>query len=377
MLEVIFWASLIFAIWTYLGYPLSLWLASFISSKQVVRREYLPNVTLIVTAYNEEKRITEKIENSLGLDYPRGRLEILIVSDGSTDRTEEIARGYADRGVRLLSIHGRHGKHYCQGRGTRAASADILVLTDATTFLKQDAVRNIVRNFADPRIGCVSGMDEAQSGESGQPGEGMYVRYEMLLRKLEGRVGSLVGVSGSFFAVRKELTDDWLDDMSSDFYLPIIAYIRGYRAALDMEAIGSYQVAQAPQKEFRRKVRTVVHGMAVLARFRQVLNPFNYGSFALQMFSHKLSRWLVPFYLIILLATNFILASRNEFYLVFLMAQLAFYGLAGLAFLIRPLAKLAFFRVPFYFLMVNLSILVAWVRFLNGKDYVLWEPTAR
>ena len=373
----IFWLSLFLIFWAYFGYFLGLKIISLLHTKKTIHGDSTPDISLVITAYNEEKRIVRKLDNTLALDYPRDRLEIVVVSDGSTDRTEEIVRSYADKGVKLLAISERHGKHYGQGRGIQNAQNEIVVLTDATTYLKEDALRKIVRNFADPKIGCVSGEDLIEIDNGGTDGEGIYVKYEMKLRALESRVGSLVGVSGCFFAIRKHLSAGWIDDMSSDFYMPIIAYINGYRAVLESEAIGNYRILKKAEKEFERKVRTVVHGFEVLFKFKKILNPFRYGFYSLQMLSHKLNRWLVPFWLIFLFALNALLLDRGLFYQVFFAGQLLFYLLALFAYLVKNARDISIFKIPLFFVMVNLSILLAWHYYLTGRKFVTWESTRR
>lgn len=340
-------------------------------------KEWYPDVAVIITAHNEEKRIAQKIENALSLDYPHEKLHVIVVSDASTDKTEEIVRGYANKGVTLRIIPERRGKHFGQGKGVASAPAEFVVLTDATTFLKSDAVKLIVQNYADPTIGCVSGCDDVKEQQDSSVGEGAYVKYEMALRRLESRVSSLIGASGSFFSVRKSLCDDWIDDMSSDFYLPLVCYIKGYRSILDERAIGYYSVLHDPSREFQRKLRTIVHGLEVLFHFKQVLNPFKYGLYAIQLLSHKLCRWLVPFAMIIALICNILLLPYGVAYQMVFVLHVATYVLAFAAFMYKPVQNLTIFKIPLFFVMVNLSILLAWYKFLRGEKYVVWKATER
>jgi cellulose synthase/poly-beta-1,6-N-acetylglucosamine synthase-like glycosyltransferase len=339
--------------------------------------KYFPGVSLIITVYNEEKVIAGKIANTLALVYPKESLEIIVVSDGSSDNTEEIVHSYHAKGVKLLAIPTRHGKHYGQGKGIEMAKSDILVLSDASVFLKSDALEKIVRNFSDPEIGCVSGLDRIQGTEKTTSGEGAYVKYEMRLRTLESRVGSLVGASGSFFAIRRDLCDTWYPDISSDFYLPIAFYMKGYRSILEPEAIGYYETLENPREEFQRKVRTVVHGLNVLFMLKRIMNPFVYGTYSIQIISHKLLRWLVPICLIMILGVNIFLLNQNIFYLAFFIWQVLFYIGALSAIFMKRFANLPFFRIPFFFVMVNLSILVAWYKYISGARLATWEPTRR
>jgi len=375
--QITFWLSLFIVFWTYFGYGLVLWLISLFYSRKMNKQDFFPEVSLIVTAYNEERRITQKIENALALAYPRDSFEIIVVSDGSNDKTEELVSSFQDKGVQLLASPARHGKHYSQGQGIAMAKGEIIVLTDATTFLEIDAVEKIVRNFADPKIGCVSGTDRVMDIKSHSGGEGQYVKYEMKLRALESKVGSLVGVSGCFFAVRKKLCQIWHDNMSSDFYLPIISHMKGYRAIMEPEAIGFYEVLKNPQEEFGRKVRTVVHGLEVLFKFGQIMNPFKYGIYSWQMVSHKLLRWLVPICLILLFVANLFLLSENLIYRILFFSQVMFYLAALLGYLVKKLQDTALFRIPCFFVITNFSIIVGWYKFIIGERYVMWEPTKR
>jgi glycosyltransferase involved in cell wall biosynthesis len=377
IVEILFWASFALVAWTYFGYMLTLKLISVVYVRKIRKQDIEPAISIVITAYNEEALIAEKIENSLSLDYPADKMEIIVVSDASDDQTDEIVKTYADRGIRLLRMPERNGKHFGQGRGIREAANEIVVLTDATTFLEKDAIRKIVRNFADQSIGCVSGEDKINTADSDSAGEGAYVRYEMKLRQLEYRVGSLVGVSGSFFAVRKQMCDVWFDFMSSDFYLPILTRMKGYRTVAEPEAFGYYEVLRNPQKEFQRKVRTVVHGLEVLFHLKGIMNIFKYRSYSIQIISHKLCRWLVPVGLAAMLVFNAVLTANGLFYQSVFVAQTGFYMLALIGYWIEPLRRSLFVKIPLFFTMVNLSILVAWYKYLTGQEFVVWDVTKR
>ncbi len=306
--------------------------------------------------------------------YPTEKLEVMVVSDGSTDRTVDIVESYESKGVMLLAIDERLGKHHAQRTGLEQATNDILVFTDASTSLRDDSIRKIVRSFADPEVGCVSGTDETDCSAEG---EGLYVKYEMGLRSLESQVSSLIGVSGSFFAIRKPICETWYSDLSSDFFLPIVAHKGGFRTVLDQEAIGSYGLVKETGKEFQRKVRTVVHGLEVLFRFADLLDPTRHGFFSLQIISHKLMRWLVPFFLCLCLILSFPLSVESPVYQIILAIQIVLYVAALAAFAIGGLRNSRLFKIPFFFTMVNLSIIVAWYRYLTGERYVTWERTSR
>lgn len=376
-IEILFWLAVFIVIWAYFGYFIFLRVVSVFYKKKVYKRDYYPSVAMIVTAYNEEKRIAKKIENCLAVDYPRDKLDIIVVSDGSTDRTNEIIESYRDKGVHFLAMPTRQGKHHGQGKAVAVAKGEILVFSDATTFLKEDALANIVRSFADPKIGCVSGRDMVELNETGSAGEDAYVKYEMMLRALESRTGSLVGVSGCFFAIRRSLCRTWFPNLSSDFYLPILTRINGYRVVLEPSAIAYYAVLDDPEKEFSRKVRTVVNGMAVMAYLRRVLNPLKYGTYALKMISHKIMRWWVPGCLVVIFIASLLLSWVRLIYGIAAAAQIIFYLAALIGYLAKGSRRYLFLKIPLFFVMVNLSIAVAWRKFLAGSRFVTWESTKR
>jgi len=377
ILQILFWGSVLMVLWAYVGYFATMWILSVVRPKTVNRKDWFPQISLIITARNEEKRIAQKLENSLTLEYPKDKLEIIVASDASTDATETIIKSFADRGVKLLTVPVHKGKHFAQHQGVLAAISDIVVFTDATTFLERDALSKIVRSYADSRIGCVSGEDRTETAGGEPAGEASYVRYEMKLRGFESRVGSSVGASGCFFSTRKSLCNNWVDDLSSDFYLPIIAKMRGFRAVIDPDAIASYRVVNDPSHEFERKVRTVVHGIDALFHFKGIMNPFKHGGYSFQIMSHKLCRWLVPFGLITAFAANIPLMYQGWFYQFTLAAQMLLYLLALACYFIRGLQRFSPFKFPFFFSMVNLSILVAWYKYLSGDKYVAWVSTKR
>ncbi len=377
VLTVFFVLAIVFIFWSYIGYPIFMFICSKLVKRPLVSKEWLPEVTLVITAHNEERRIAQKLDNALELDYPPDKLRILVVSDASTDATDEIVGTFAGRGVGLLRIPERNGKHFGQGRGIAAAATEIIVLSDATTFLDKNAIRLMVQNYADPAIGCVSGCDAIRDHEDSSAGEGAYVRYEMALRRLESKVTSIIGASGSFFSVRKSMCDAWIDDMSSDFYLPIVCYLRGYRSILDERSIGYYSVLHDPAREYQRKLRTIVHGFEVFFHFKRALNPLRYGLFSIQLLSHKLCRWLVPFALIAAFVTNAALLQAGLLFEIAFVLQVSLYVLALAAYFIKPVQNLTTFKIPLFFVMVNSSILVAWYKYLTGTKYVVWKATER
>ena len=371
-IEIVFWSAAALVLYAYAGYPCALAVLARFRRRTTRRRPHTPMVSFIITAHNEGPRIAQKIENTLRQDYPASRCEIIIASDSSTDETDAIAAAFAPR-IQLVRAARRGGKEAAQRLAIEAASGEVLIFSDVATALAPTAVRTMAGNFADPTVGCVSSLDRFVDSHGRAAGEGAYVRYEMWLRTLETRANSLVGLSGSFFAARRDVCARWASNRQSDFSTLLRAVELGYRGVLDPESVGYYHSIDDPDREFSRKVRTVVRGLAVLAANLRMLNPWRFGLFAWQLASHKLCRWLVPFAMIVALATSAILASASPLYLGLCAAQVTFYG-AALAGIFRPSPRL---RIPSFFVAANVAVLVAWCRFACGERMVTWHPSQR
>jgi glycosyltransferase involved in cell wall biosynthesis len=375
-METLFWCAVIFIIYAYAGYPLLLLALSCRHHRPVKKGNITPTVSFIITAYNEENRIREKIENTLALDYPRDRLELIVASDCSTDQTDRIVHFFRPQGVRLIRAAQRLGKEAAQKLGVEAAGGEILVFSDVATILPPDAISKIVKNFYDPTVGCVSSVDKIIDAQGNLSGEGAYVRYEMFLRSLETKVNTLVGLSGSFFAARREVCGNWRVELQSDFNTLLNAVQSGLRGVSDPETVGFYKRIADESKEYERKVRTVLRGIAVLMKSLPMLNPFRYGLFSWQLLSHKLCRWLVPGALIVAFVSNLFLLSHSPWYRSFFVLQLCFYVVAAGGIKINIFSR-TFLKLPAFFVVVNLSILTAWFRYLRGERLVTWKPSER
>jgi glycosyltransferase involved in cell wall biosynthesis len=381
-MEAIFWLSLALILYPYAGYWALLRLLGPLIGRPVARAPYTPRVTLVVSAYNEAANMRRKLENTLALRYPRAELEVLVVSDASTDATDAIVREFAPHGVELIRLPARGGKVAGQNAAIGRATGDILVFSDARIMLGPDSIQAMMENFADPSVGCVSSQDlivDAEGHPDQAAGEGFYVRYEMAIRRAEARLGSLVGASGSFYAVRRRLAPVWEAAFERDFLTPLKVAAQRSRTVHEPRAVGAYRALAEPEAEFRRKVRTVMRGMAVLFHMRELLDPFRYPRVAWQLWSHKILRWTVPFFLLTLFGSSAVLAARGAapIYACALAGQVAVYLLALAALLHRELEQMLIFRLPLFFANVNLSILVAWGRFLAGNRQVTWEPSRR
>ena len=374
--ETVFTVSIFMIFYSYIGYPISLYSIGLFRKINVIKNNQYPSVTIIITAYNEESRIRKKIENTLAIIYPKEKLQIVIASDGSTDATNQIAESYNNSGIELFNIKNRAGKENAQKEALKIAIGEVIVFTDVATILQPSSIEKIVSNFADPSVGCVSSEDRL-IGRDGKPsGEGFYVRYEMMLRRLESMVNSLVGLSGSFFAARKSVCQDFSGEMQSDFRTLLNCVKMGLRGISDPETTGSYLDVSDSNREFDRKVRTVLRGLTVFFRHIEFLNVFKYGFFSYQYFCHKLLRWLVPLFLIFAFVSNLFLATMSQLYFILFMGQLVFYGIAFLGWKgIWPSWKII--KIPYYFLTVNASIIIAWSRYLRRQRVVMWNPSER
>lgn len=374
----IFWLSIFMVFFAYAGYPFSLKLMQVFRRYKPEKRYITPEITFIISAYNEESRIREKIENTLAIDYPRSRMQIIVVSDGSTDRTNAIIREYEGEGIELIELGERRGKECGQNEAVKRARGEILVFSDVATSLEKNGLREIVANFNDPKIGCVSSVDRLLSnGESQTGGEGFYVRYEMWLREMESSVKSVVGLSGSFFAARKEVCFNFSTNMQSDFKTLLNSMKLGLRGISDPKAIGYYPDIKDKSKEFNRKIRTVLRGLTVFFNHLEFINVFKFGLFSYMYVCHKLLRWTVPFFLLIALFTGTCMIKTAGIFRIISTIQLAFYMVAVVGIIIPKLNTVKLMKVPSFFVMVNISILVAWLKYLKGDRIVLWQSSVR
>lgn len=374
---VCFWVCLICAVYSYAIYPLILRALPDRSTAPTGGSDVLPMVSVIITVHNEAERVVDKLTNTLAVDYPRDSLEVLVASDASTDATNEIVRGFADRGVILVALAEHLGKEHAQKMAIAQSRGEILVFTDAAAKIAEDSMRRIAATFTDPKVGATSSVDRFVT-ESGQlVGEGAYVRYEMWLRNQESRVHSLVGLSGSFFAARRAICASWDIYSPSDFNTAINSVRQGFVAVSGNGVYGYYSDIKNPKGEYRRKLRTALRGMTGLFRNLDMFNPLHYPLFSFELFSHKLMRWLAPWFMAGLFASSTFVWNIHWFYFVVLLGQIIFYLIALLAWLFISLRASTIFRIVFYFVQVNIAIAHALILFLLGKRITVWEPSKR
>jgi glycosyltransferase involved in cell wall biosynthesis len=373
----LFWLSLTGAAYSYCLYPVLLAVLVVVRGRRLRLEDdgVTPSVSLIVAAHNEAARIKTKIENCLEIDYPR--LEIVVASDSSNDSTDAIVRQFADRGVILVRALERRGKEFAQQLAIQQARGDLLVFSDTATRVAPEAVRRIVRYFRDPAVGAVSSEDRFVREDGTLVGEGAYVRFEMLLRRLESSLAGLVGLSGSLFAARRRVCEMWDVHSPSDFNTAISCAMLRLRAVAAPDVIGYYGDLKDPSSEYRRKVRTVTRGMTGLFRHWQVMSPRRFGLFGWQVFSHKLMRWLVPVFLANLLVASIALQNDHVIYAAAFVGQVVLYSAGLLAFVFPVLHKAAVLRLVFFFCQVNVAIVHAALNFLAGKRTPVWQPSER
>jgi cellulose synthase/poly-beta-1,6-N-acetylglucosamine synthase-like glycosyltransferase len=334
-----------------------------------------PRVSLIVACRNEVLRLEHKLRNALELKYPN--LEVLVASDASDDGSDDIARRFESRGVRLVRSEERRGKEHAQKLAVAASTGAIIVFSDAGTETPPDSVQRFVARFDDPLVGAVSSEDQFIADGGQIVGEGAYVRYEMWLRRLESEANSLVGLSGSFFAVRRSVAELMDESIPSDFACAINAYRLGLVSVTAPEVRGIYRNIKDESKEFQRKVRTALRGMAAIAKLPEVLNPIRYGMFAFQVWSHKVLRWLVPWFLLGLLTSSAALACTTPTAAILLAGQASLYSIALAGHAVPPMRRIALVRLAYFYCVVNAALLVASVQFMAGKRVVTWNPSVR
>ncbi|WP_253938156.1 glycosyltransferase [Hahella sp. HN01] len=374
MLKILFWVALFGAVYSYFLYPLIL---KLLPKRRMVRADgsAARKVSLIITAHNERDRIREKIENSLELDYPD--MEIIVASDCSTDETDDIVREYADKGVRLARADERKGKEYAQLQAITIAVGEILVFSDVATKIPADAIKKLESYFADERVGAVSSEDRFITNDDQVAGEGAYVKYEMWLRRLESERFGLVGLSGSFFAARKKVCEEWDIYSPSDFNTALNCAKKDLVAVTAPDVLGFYKDVADPQKEYQRKVRTIIRGITALSRHPQVLSPVQFGWFAVQILSHKVMRWAVPWFLAALLVFSLLLNYQGGIYSLVLLGQIAFYLLVLTGHFKPDLREKVYVKIPYFFVQVNLAIAKATIDFFKGTRMTVWTPSKR
>lgn len=375
--QIVFWASLAILVYVYVGYPLLVYLVSVVFPRQIKRGEIEPSVTILITAFNEEQDIRQKIENTLKIEYPAEKLEILVASDGSTDRTDAIAREFASSGVRLFRQEGRVGKTVTQNNAVAVANGEIILFSDATTVYDPDVLRKVLPAFADETVGCVAGrlvyVDAAETNVG--KGARSYWNYETFIKIAESSACSLIGASGCLYSVRKAAYQPMYAEACSDFLICTTLYRQGLRSVFEPSAVCFEDTNRRPGDEMQMRVRVISQTFTDLWRNLDMMNPLRSGFYAIQLISHKVLRYAVPILLFTLFVSNLLLSGGSIFFSVFFAAQVLFYSLALVGWVLEKLGiRLTFLAIPLYFVLANLASVIAFYRFIRGARVSTWEP---
>jgi len=369
-MKLLFWLSLALIFVAYAGYPIWLYFRARFLTRPVRRASIFPSVTILLAVHNEEKYLPAKLHNLAALDYPPDHVGVIVVSDGSTDETNKILAAWESANRRTVILSNHCGKAVALNRGVAEAKGEIIVFTDARQTIASDALKNLVANFGDPSVGCVSGelMIGPDPAADSAGGVGLYWQLEKKIRYWEGLAESTVGATGAFYAVRRNLLlplpqETILDDV----YIPFQVVRQGQRVVFEPKALAWDDLKPGPKQEFHRKVRTLIGNYQLLQLAPWILkrpNPLRF-----QFICHKLLRLLVPFALVGLLLSTFWL--RKEIYGLALVLQLVFYALSALRIFrarVGIISRLS--DIPLTFIVLNAAAAVAFIYFVTGRKAV-------
>lgn len=392
ILKAFFWVSLFLIFYSYIGYGIILYIlvrikrlrAASVIKPETKKPEDLPDVTLFITAYNEKDIIPGKVTNSKRLNYPPGKIKQIWITDGSNDGSPELLRSF--EGIEVYHEPERKGKIAAMNRGMQFVKTPVVIFSDANTFLGEDSIMRIIALFKDPGVGCVSGekrIFNTNSDSASGSGEGIYWKYESLLKKWDSELYSVVGAAGELFAIRTSLWREVEPDtLLDDFVISLRVAMNGYTIRYDPEAYAIETASANIKEEFKRKVRISAGGIQSVIRLKKLLNIFKYGTLSFQYISHRVLRWMVtPFLLILVIPLNYWL-FRNEnttgIYTLLWYGQIIFYSLVLIGWLLRTKQlRLKILFVPFYFFMMNFSVYLGLIRYLKRSQSVIWEKAQR
>ena len=367
-----------------IGYPILIgsisWLLSLFkrkSSKTLdIPDAQLPTVSFVLSAHNEEAILRDKLTNTLSLDYPTVKLDVMVLSDASTDQTDEIASEFESQGIRLLRSESRIGKSANLTRFVPAAQGSILVFTDANSIYNEDAIRRLVSHFTDTRVGYVVGSQRYLSRKDSvdHDSESLYWELELKLKEWESNVSSVVGADGAIFAMRKELFEPLEPSDISDFLGPLRIVDKGFRGVFDPKAVCYESSVSSMQRNFYRKVRIITRSLQAVSKVPQVLLPWKTGWFAVQLWFHKVLRWFCPVFLILTVVVAYIEARHGDLYGMIILGLVAAWTLTGALYLIPRFRQISIVSVACYTLIINAAAMVSLILVLIGRNINTWKP---
>ncbi len=385
--EWAFWGAFFTAFYTYLGYGMMLFVLAKL--KQMRRKpnnahneEYEPEVALVIPAYNEKDDVGDKVRNSLELDYPQNKLRIIFVTDGSDDGTPVILKGY--KGIEVFHKPQRQGKISAINRIMPEIKSPITIYTDANAMLSRQTVKQIVRHYQHPNVGAVAGekrIRKATQTKVSGAGEGLYWKYESLLKRWDSELNSVVGAAGELFSIRTELYEPVEPDtILDDFMISVRIAQKGYKVVYEPEAYACEYPSQSVKEELKRKIRICAGGIQSMMRLNELLNPLKYGLLSIQYISHRVLRWtLAPLALFMMLPLNFqLILELGGMYSLLGAMQALFYLMAISGWILENKhMRMKLFFVPYYFFIMNLAVFLGFFRYLKGRQSVLWVRAAR
>jgi len=382
-IEIIFWLLIFLIFYSYIGYPVLLFVITKIKSKHKnnFTGNYHPTVTLFVTAFNEEDYVDIKVENSFNIEYPKDKLQFVWVTDGSTDNTNTLLKKYEN--IKVYYSPERNGKINAMNRGMQFVDTDIVIFSDANTLLSKETAIEMVKLFENEKTGCIAGekrIELSDKDTAAAAGEGFYWKYESWIKQMDAQAGSSVGAAGELFAIRKNLFFNVPDDtILDDFIISLTIAMQGYKIDYTPKAYAVEKASANIAEEMKRKTRIAAGSIQATVRLKPLLNIFKYGFLSFQYISHKIMRWIItPVALLLIIPLNIYLASFNVFYFYTLILQLTFYLLVFIGWLLKDKQiKVGYIFVPYYFFLANLAMWLGFFRYVAGTQSVKWERAKR
>ncbi len=385
-MEIIFWIFLFIIFYAYFGYGIILIAMVkirdlFVSERTIINPKFEPTVSFIIPCYNEKGILKEKVENCLQLNYPKDKLEIIFITDGSDDGSADYLHTFS--GVKVLHEQQRRGKSAAENRSVKHSTGEIIIFSDANTILPADAVHKLVRHYINPVVGAVSGekrIMQSDKENAAGAGEGFYWKYESMLKRFDARLLTVVGAAGELFSFRRHLFKPLEEDtILDDFVLSLRITQAGYRVLYDPAATALETSSADSKEELKRKIRICAGGWQAMSRLGSLFNVFNHPVLTFQYISHRVLRWtLAPLFLLLAMPLNVLLAIDNSFYTIVLQLQITFYVFAFAGYLLEKREiKFKPFFIPYYFVMMNYAAIAGFLRYLKGNQSSVWERSAR